>query len=128
MRALVIVCFAVAVLPLVCPKRGAASEQLTASAGPSVARRIVNPSRSVHPAEECYRATGWQVRPLPMRLSQGYRWGCFEARQSERVEVCQTYVDSRGRSWSDAGSWWWAALLRRTDGPWTALTAAAAIP
>jgi hypothetical protein len=82
-------------------------------------RRIAEPSRQVHPAEECYRATGWQVRPLPMRMNDSLRWGCFEAtRKAERVEVCQTIVDGAGRSWSDPGSWWWSTLWRPGGGPW----------
>src|SRR6185503_14024489 len=93
-----------------------------------IVRWIGSASRAVHPAEECYRATGWDVKPLPMRftvdgddalLSRSMRWGCFEARRaSARLEVCQMIVDSGEKSWSDGGSWWWSAMLGRTAGPW----------
>lgn len=132
MRALVIVCAAAALLPLCF--RGdapvfdpASSEHFVEGRREYNIRRIAEPSRRVHPAEECYRATGWQLRPLPMRimpardtgvLSGPLRWGCFEAtRGAESVEVCETFVAENGRSWSDAGSWWWSAHLSG-GGPW----------
>jgi len=124
MRTLVIVCAVVALLPL-CRRPDAPStvapqvEHFIEGRQEWTVRPIAEASRQVHPAEECYRATGWQVRPLPMRLDGSQRWGCFEAtRSSERVEVCQTIVDSAGRSWSDSGSWWWSALWQRNRGPW----------
>jgi hypothetical protein len=134
MRALVIVCVVAAFLPLGLRPRTASLtdpeqvERFNDGRHEWTVRRIAEPSRRVHPAEECYRATGWQVRPLPMRiapvrdtgvLSGPLRWGCFEAtRAAERAEVCQTIVDSGGRSWSDSGSWWWSTLLGRNQGPW----------
>jgi hypothetical protein len=60
---------------------------------------------------------GMHVRALPIRVDS-YCWSCFEAtRGGERVEVCETLVDRSGRLWSDAGSWWWSALLPRSSGP-----------
>jgi hypothetical protein len=91
-------------------------------------RSIEDASRRVHPAEECYRATGWRVRPRPAQLSSGsdeglsarpLRWGCFSARRgAEEVEVCQTITDDSGRAWSDVGSWWWSAAFGQSKGPW----------
>lgn len=134
MRALVTVCAAVTLLPLGLrpPTPSASDPETMEHFGDGrrewTVRRIAEPSRRVHPAEECYRATGWQVRPLPMRiaparpagvLSGPLRWGCFEAtRGAERVEVCQTIVASGGRSWSDGGSWWWSTFPGRHEGPW----------
>jgi hypothetical protein len=134
MRALVTVCAAVALLPLwlrprtPSPSEPERVERFGDGRHEWSVRRIAEPSRRVHPAEECYRATGWQVRPLPMRiapardtgvLSGALRWGCFEAtRGAERTEVCETIVDSGGRSWSDGGSWWWSTLVGRDEGPW----------
>ena len=126
MRALVILCAAVALLPLwpridESPANQRVEHFRDARHQFSV-RTIAEPSRRVHPAEECYRATGWQVRALPMRI-ESYRWGCFEAtRGAQRVEVCETFVDRNGRSWSDAGSWWWSAMFARGDGPWRGIT------
>ena len=126
MRALVIVCAAAALLPFwPQPDVSTATERLEHfrdGRHEYTVRTIVEPSRRVHPAEECYRATGWQVRALPMRIDS-YRWGCFEAtRAAERVEVCETFVDRGGRSWSDAGSLWWSALFARGAGPWRGVT------
>jgi len=102
MRALVIVCAAVALLPF-WPRaeEAPAVERVDHYRdGPHeyTVRTITEASRRVHPAEECYRATGWSVRALPMRID-AYRWGCFEAtRRGERVQVCETFVDHAGRS------------------------------
>jgi hypothetical protein len=126
MRALVILCAAVALLPL-WPRADESRateriEHFREGRREYTVRTIAEPSRRVHPAEECYRATGWQVRALPMRVDS-YRWGCFEAaRAGERAEVCETFVDQSGRSWSDAGSWWWPALWARGGGPWRGIT------
>ena len=127
MRTLVILAAAVALLPL-WQRSDATStatdriERFTDGRHEYTVRHIAEPSRRVHPAEECYRATGWTVRSLPLRVDSN-RWGCFEAvRGGERVEVCETFVDSRGRSWSDAGSWWWSALFSRDAGPWRGIT------
>jgi hypothetical protein len=121
MRALVIVCAIAALIPLGRRADAPDSERIEhfqEGRRECSVRHITEPSRRVHPAEECYRATGWHVRALPMRVDS-YRWGCFEAtRGGERVEVCETFVDRSGRSWSDAGSWWWSALVARGGGPW----------
>lgn len=171
MRALVVVCLAAAILPLLRgthpivrnstpappwpePFRNMREQPLTgtetrfaAEAGTSVARFtgngrdwvlrwIPNASRRIHPAEECYRAAGWRVHPLPMRFivpSDGSfasaRWGCFEAQRGTiGAEVCQTIIDGSDRSWSDVGSWWWAAIFHRTPAPWLAVEMITALP
>jgi hypothetical protein len=126
MRALVIVCAAAALAPRWprpdAPPAVERVEHFRDGPHEYTVRTIAEPSRRVHPAEECYRATGWKVRPLPMRI-ETWRWGCFEAtRGAERAEVCETFVDRNGRSWSDAGSWWWSAMFARGSGPWRGMT------
>jgi hypothetical protein len=101
-------------------------------------RWIRDASRRVHPAEECYRATGWSVRPRPAQLSSGgdvgllgrqLKWGCCAARRGvASVEVCQTIIDNSGRSWSDVGSWWWSAAFGRSEGPWLGVVRVIAMP
>src|SRR5207247_142313 len=90
MRTLVILCVAVALLPLWRrPETTSAVteriERFTEGRHEYTIRHIAEPSRRVHPAEECYRATGWTLRALPMRVDSR-RWGCFEAaHRGERV-------------------------------------------
>jgi len=38
------------------------------------------------------------------------------------VRVCERIVDARGRQFIDASSWFWAALLGHSSGPWRAMT------
>ena len=40
------------------------------------------------------------------------------------MRVCERIVDAQGRTFTDASSWYWAALLQQSRGPWTALTVA----
>jgi hypothetical protein len=97
-------------------------------------RWVADATRRMHPAEECYRATGWRVSPRPAQVSpdpagKQLRWGCFAAhRAKDDVEVCQTITDDAGQSWSDPGSWWWAAIFSRTAGPWLSVVRVTAMP
>jgi hypothetical protein len=94
-----------------------------------VLRWIAAPTRRLHPASDCYRGSGYTVRPEPIYMDDmGARWGCFEAcRRGERLLVRERIVDAEGNAWSDASSWYWAALLGRSEGPWWAVTVATRI-
>jgi hypothetical protein len=89
-----------------------------------VVRWVAIPTRRLHPAVDCYRALGFATRPLPaLRDHQGSRWGCMEAsRGPSRARVAERIVDADGVSFSDVSSWYWAALLGRSRGPWWAYT------
>jgi len=55
--------------------------------------------------------------------AQARLWRCFVAeRNGERVRVCERIVDARGEGFVDASSWFWAATLGRSSGPWRAMT------
>ncbi|HET9205271.1 MAG TPA: hypothetical protein VFO28_03465, partial [Burkholderiaceae bacterium] len=50
-------------------------------------------------------------------------WRCFVAeRDGERLRVCERIVDADGQAFVDASSWFWAASLGRSTGPWRAVT------
>ena len=87
-----------------------------------VMRWVATPTRRLHPAVDCYRAVGFATRPLPARRDElGRRWGCIEAsRGNARVRVAARIVDADGASFSDVSSWYWAALLGKSRGPWWA--------
>jgi hypothetical protein len=38
------------------------------------------------------------------------------------VRVCERIVDAHDQGFVDASSWYWAALLGRSSGPWRAMT------
>ncbi|MDH3604730.1 MAG: hypothetical protein OEU26_34425 [Candidatus Tectomicrobia bacterium] len=93
-----------------------------------VMRWIHRPSRRLHPAADCLKAVGYQVTPKPIRMDAERRhWGCVSAqRQGKRLHVCERIYDAHGNSWSDVSSWYWAAILGKTSGPWWASTLAEA--
>ncbi len=87
-------------------------------------RWLAEPSRGLHPAMDCFRGSGYQVRPLPVwEAPNGSRWGCLHAeRGTERLRIRERLIDAAGGSWTDVSSWYWAALLGRSRGPWWAVT------
>jgi hypothetical protein len=89
-----------------------------------ILRHVTRPTRRLHPAVDCFRGSGYDTRPLSGRRDEaGRSWGCFLAtRDGRRLRVCERIEDGAGGSWSDVSSWYWAALLGRSAGPWWAVT------
>lgn len=86
-----------------------------------VLRRMDTATRRLHPARDCFRATGHTIAPAPMRVTHGRAASCFSAtRRGRTVLVCEQVRDARGRSWPDVSSWYWSAALGTSNGPWTA--------
>lgn len=87
-----------------------------------VLRRLDAATRRLHPARDCFRATGHEIAPAPMRVSPASdAASCFRAsRDGRTLLVCEQIRDGAGRSWPDISSWYWAALTGSSDGPWTA--------
>jgi hypothetical protein len=56
---------------------------------------------------------------------RGRRWSCFDAkRKGSTLFVRERIHDDTGQAWTDVSSWYWAAVLSDTAGPWWALTVA----
>lgn len=85
-----------------------------------IMRWLSRATRQMHPASDCYRGLGYQVSWLPLFIDQGGRhWSRFAARRgSVCLVVRECIIDERGRSWSDASSWYWAAALHGSSPPW----------
>ncbi|HSD27219.1 MAG TPA: hypothetical protein VLL75_07940 [Vicinamibacteria bacterium] len=92
-------------------------------------RYVTQPTRRLHPASDCYRGAGYAVSPRPLRVDgEGRRWGCFAARRAaSSLLVCESITGAGRRSWSDVSSWYWAALVEPSAGPWWAVTVAEAV-
>lgn len=95
-----------------------------------IIRWIESPSRRVHPSSDCFKGYGYAVKHIhPMRDAAGDLWGCLEAVKGETsLFVRENIQDSQGQSWPDVSSWYWAAILGQTQGPWLAVTHAAGLP
>jgi hypothetical protein len=81
-------------------------------------------TRKLHPAAHCFRGSGYKLDPLRQRIDmEGNRWGCMLAtREDEKLRVCERIFDTRGASWTDVSSWYWAAVFGTTRSPWWAVT------
>ena len=91
-----------------------------------VLREVRQPTRMLHPAADCYRGLGYRiVRAQLERDAQQGLWRCFVAElDGNRLRVCERIVDAQGHTYTDASSWFWAAQLGRSTGPWQAITTA----
>ena len=92
--------------------------------------RAVNaPTRMLHPAADCYRGLGYRIAEARLeRDAQQRLWRCFVAeRGGQRLRVCERIVDAQGQAYTDASSWFWAAQLGQSVGPWQAITTARAL-
>jgi len=90
-----------------------------------ILRLVEQPTRMLHPAADCYRGLGYAIRDDRLSMGTQGLQRCFAATRSGAVlTVCERIVDADGRSFSDASSWYWAAVLGRSRGPWLAMTRA----
>jgi hypothetical protein len=89
-----------------------------------VLRDVSRPTRALHPAADCFRGLGYRIEQTQLHSdAQAQLWRCFTAeRDGERVRVCERIVDAGGVGFVDASSWFWAAALGRSTGPWRAMT------
>lgn len=91
-----------------------------------VLRSVNQPTRMLHPAADCYRGLGYRVHDerLEARADRS-RWRCFLAeRAGQRLRVCEHIADAQGQGFTDASSWYWAAVAGQSSGPWQAITVA----
>lgn len=89
-------------------------------------REVGVPSRMLHPAADCYRGLGYRIADIRLETdTQARTWRCFVAeRDGQRLRVCERIVDAQGQAFTDASSWFWAAQLGQSAGPWQAYTIA----
>jgi hypothetical protein len=90
-----------------------------------VMRWVTQPTRRLHPAEDCYRGLGYTVDTSRIVTdADRARWRCFKAsRKQDAREVCEQLQDQEGGRWTDVSAWYWAALLQQSNGPWLVTTA-----
>lgn len=89
-------------------------------------RWVTEPTRMLHPASDCLQGLGYTVKPQPLFVDEaGNRWGTVQAtRNDQTIRVRERIHDSTGNEWTDVSSWYWAAALGKTTGPWWAITIA----
>lgn len=89
-----------------------------------VLRDVTRPTRTLHPASDCFRGLGYRIELARLEQdAQSRLWRCFIAeRGGQRVRVCERIVDANAQAFTDTSAWFWAATLGRSSGPWRALT------
>lgn len=91
-----------------------------------VIRWISAPTRKLHAASDCFRGSGYRVKPLPLQRASGMTWGAFSAeRGTLRLYVREVIIDASGQRWTDVSAWYWASVRGGTQAPWWAITVAA---
>lgn len=90
-----------------------------------IIRYVREATRKLHPANDCFRAVGYAIKPLPLKIDdEGKRWSCFSAAKAdEKLRVCERIYNAAGNEWTDVSSWYWAAL-NDPQGEWWAITVA----
>ncbi len=91
-----------------------------------VIRWIVDVTRKLHPASDCYKGLGYSIKAEPIfKDGENKRWGCFSATKgNHRVHVRERIYDKQGNSWTDVSAWYWSVVLGKSKGPWWAITVA----
>jgi len=89
-----------------------------------ILRDVQRPTRSLHPAVDCFRGLGYRIESTRLETDRQSRlWRCFVAvRDGQRVRVCERIVDAEQQAFTDASAWFWAASFGRSTGPWRAVT------
>jgi hypothetical protein len=90
-----------------------------------VLRRVRQPTRMLHPAADCFRGLGYRIEQARLERDPRQRlWRCFEAQagDGQRLRVCERITADDGTAFVDPSSWFWAAALGRSTGPWQAVT------
>ncbi|TMQ76129.1 hypothetical protein ACCUM_0068 [Candidatus Accumulibacter phosphatis] len=94
-----------------------------------ILRWVTHASRQLHPSSDCFKASGYGVEALAIKIVGDQYWSRFLAtRGATRLEVAERIDSLDGQQWSDVSAWYWAAQLGRTHGPWWAVTVAASSP
>ncbi|MFN3650695.1 MAG: archaeosortase/exosortase family protein [Armatimonadota bacterium] len=96
---------------------------------------VDRPTRAVHPAEDCYRGSGYEVTPLPPVRAPLPRWTAGDAtsgvwrrfrveRDGRAQEVRGVIVSETGEAYADPSWWWWrtAGPGAQDPGPWWVVT------
>lgn len=94
-----------------------------------VLRQVNTATRMLHPASDCYRGLGYAITQEHLeRDKQSVLSRCFIAdKKGRQLRVCERITDKDGRSFTDASSWYWSAVMAQSAGPWLAATTAEAL-
>ncbi|MFN0111855.1 MAG: hypothetical protein ACKVZH_23600 [Blastocatellia bacterium] len=90
----------------------------TADSRELILRWLTQPTRTLHPASDCFRGLDYSIHPQPLTVdAAGNRWGTFEARRGNETLLVRERIYSlaTGESWTDASSWYWQTTLGKAS-------------
>ncbi len=93
--------------------------------GEVIFRRVDRATRMLHPAEDCFKAAGFEMRRLSASVvAEDGLWQVWEARRGDdpALWVCEQIRAANGDLFTDVSAWYWQALRHPENGPWTAVT------
>lgn len=84
-----------------------------------ILRWVSQPTRQLHPSSDCFRGIGYHIAHKPMITDANGTWARFSAEKGmQKLSVRERIYDEHGGNWTDISSWYWAALMGKTQGPW----------
>lgn len=90
-----------------------------------IMRWVIKPSRMLHPAKDCFKGLGYKISNINLERSNNKLWRKFTASKTNaRLIVREQIIDKHNNVFTDTSSWYWNALLKRSQGPWLAITVA----
>jgi len=94
-----------------------------------IIRRVRQATRQLHPAADCYRASGFTTTNLHRETDRsGIAWNVLLAQKSMRhLQVRERIYDENGQNYTDVSQWYWAALWGQSKGPWVSVTTVSAL-
>lgn len=94
-----------------------------------IIRRVRQATRQLHPAADCYRASGFKITNLHREIDgAGIAWNVLSAQKNTRqLQVRERIYDETGRNYTDVSQWYWAALWGQSKGPWWSITTVTAL-
>ncbi|CAN5951226.1 unnamed protein product [Sphagnum jensenii] len=89
-------------------------------------RYVRKETRQLHSSADCLKGMGYTIEPRPIAVERdGTKWGTFAAiKTGSRYLVRERIYDGEGVSSTDVSEWYWLAVLKKTHGPWFAITVA----
>ncbi len=94
-----------------------------------IIRRVRQVTRQLHPAADCYRASGFKITNLHRETDgAGMAWNALLAKKNTRqLQVRERIYDENGQNYTDVSQWYWAALWGQSKGPWWSITTVTAL-
>ena len=89
-----------------------------------ILRYITRPSKKLHSSAVCLSSNAAEISYLPLwKDPQGRLWSQFDAKwRGRKLLVKEIILDKNDQSFSDASSWYWKAILNKSEGPWLSIT------